>query len=85
MPSTQESIDKWKRYLHREGKLTIYKYCHYAQQTRFYAPSLKCTILFVLLLCTDTLKKLYLCAKHFDTKDIQDTQMYLYIDGVYKS
>ena len=39
----------------------------------------------MLLLGTDTLKNLYLCAKHFDTEDIQDTQMYLSIDGVYKS
>ena len=46
---------------------------------------MKCTILFVLLLGTDILKNLYLCAKHFDTEDIQDTQMYLNIDGVYES
>ena len=35
MPSTQESIDKLKRFLHREGKLTILKYCHFAQQLIF--------------------------------------------------
>ena len=85
MPSTQESIDKWRRFLHREGKFTILQILSLCSTHSFLCSIIEMHNFICVIFRYRYTKILYFCVKHLDTEDLQDKQMYLNIDGVYKS
>ena len=54
MPSTQESIYKMKRFLHKQGKLTILQILSLCSTKSFLCSIIKMHCFIVLLLGTDT-------------------------------